>query len=285
MFSRFLGVSGLSLALLALSGTAKAEDTHLLSLPASQDALTLNLKGTDDDLDIETLATGRGGFRGGFRGGVRGGFRGGFYRGGWVGRGGWGRVGWGGRPGYVRGWGWGGRPVYLRTWGGWGWGSPIGVRRWGWSGRPFFVSTFPTRVFLPGTGLWGSPVVVSSWTISPAYVWSVSPTGLGTAIPVMPQATLVDPQQGPTLRTPQDFAQPAPAAPGTYPYNGGPKVPLPLPRAEETMTILPPRKPMLVDDLLVSEQGTGKWTYPAYGEEPTRTGSLTGMAVIATNTR
>jgi hypothetical protein len=63
--------------------------------------------------------------------------------------------------------------------------------------------------------------------------------------------------------------------PGTFDYDGGPRVPVPLPPGEETMTNFP-RRPALIDDLLVSTKATsGRWNYPAYGEKPTRTPTYT----------
>jgi hypothetical protein len=80
---------------------------------------------------------------------------------------------------------------------------------------------------------------------------------------------------------------------GTYPYNGGPKTPVPMPGAGSKT---PERAPIPEDDpqasrtprmiphnslraterfvsLPVEQKKTGKWVYPAYGEMPRRTGS------------
>jgi hypothetical protein len=43
-----------------------------------------------------------------------------------------------------------------------------------------------------------------------------------------------------------------------------------VPQGEESNTKLP-RRPALINDLVVSSKATGgKWNYPAYGEKPTR---------------
>ena len=63
---------------------------------------------------------------------------------------------------------------------------------------------------------------------------------------------------------------------GTYPYNGGPAAPVPMPSASEEETVLP-RVPTPLLDRVVSldyyePKTTGKFVYPAYGETPRRSG-------------
>jgi hypothetical protein len=94
---------------------------------------------------------------------------------------------------------------------------------------------------------------------------------------------------------PAGYAQPGvpgPAAPsvddGTFPYDGGPRQPIPMPgpRVEPEESVPAPdlnppasRKPtpspsgLKASERYVSlpgEKKTGKWQYPAYGEQPRR---------------
>ena len=67
--------------------------------------------------------------------------------------------------------------------------------------------------------------------------------------------------------------QPLPGQPGTFDYDGGPQRQIPMPPAEESAVAHPNQdKPAVVEDLVVKLPGksSGKWTYPAYGEKPSR---------------
>jgi hypothetical protein len=271
MLSKYLAAGVLMLAALALAGTAGAEDPVRLALPGSDQESTLNLKGTDKDLDADTIDVqrgGRGGSRGGYGGGFRGGYRGGYasrgYRGGFYG----GYRGFSGYRGYYgyrnygyRSYGYGYRS-YAYGYGGYG-GYGYGYRyyprySYGYSPRYYYGISY------------GDPAYV---------VYADIPSTGGTVIPTLPPALDVIPT--PSYDGPSVPSTPAPSAePGTYPYNGGPKIPVPLPRAEEKEARLLPRGPALLEDVVVDlPETTGKWTYPAYGEKPTRsTGS--GPAVI-----
>jgi len=112
-------------------------------------------------------------------------------------------------------------------------------------------------------------------------------------VPMMPRAADPSPSSttkplpsGPRIYTPDPVrsspSRPEVADPGTFPYDGGPKDPVPMPRMDEDATLrsaLPVRlpRPMIVEDLQVKQpaaaEKTGKWTYPAYGEAPRRSGS------------
>jgi hypothetical protein len=270
MLSRLLFTGAAALAMLALASRAQAQDTHRLALPASTDAGTFDLKATDADLEADTINVGRGGGRGGGGGGrgvaVRGGgFRGGFYGGRAVAYRGGGYRG----VGY-RGLGYGYRGVGYRGYGYRGYGyRGYGYRGYGYRGYGY-GGYYPWwglgSYWWPGYG-YGYYPYYSNYYPSTYYVYPSDydyPTGLSTVIPSMPPA-------GTSLyTTPPPAAQP-PAGTGTFEYDGGPRlpVPLPLPKGEEKLTRLP-NHPMLVSDLAVSAK-SGKWNYPAYGEKPTRT--------------
>jgi hypothetical protein len=190
----------------------------------------------------------------------------------WGGGRGWGGHGWGGRGwgwggrGWNTGWGWGGRGW---GWGGRGWGW--GGWGWGWGGRPF-VFAQPSASFYV--------VPSSSWYFAPP-VWypsvDCSPIAMsGGFIPNTSNAAL--PQYQPL---PSQY-QPMPPANGssnfgTYPYNGGPVNPVPMPLAPASsrpMESQPAPKTLPLEGLPISLPGTTavskKYTYPAYGE-PART--------------
>jgi hypothetical protein len=280
MLSRHLAAGVLALAALALP--ARAEDTLRLSLPGSDKAQTLDLKATEADLAADTLTVARGrGGRGGGRGFARGrGFRGRGFRGrAFRGRGFRGRA-FARRP-FIRGRAFVRSPFFGRAF----------VRR-PFFGRafvrsPFFGRAFVRRPFFGrafiwrpsfGSGFfWGGfypsyywyPGVYDDW--SDYYTYPTS-----GAVSTVPSTTLgITPV--PSGGSPPAPSAPAPedSAPGTYPYDGGPRTPVPMPKADEANNRLQlPRRPALLDEVLVSfQENKGKWNYPAYGEKATRSGS------------
>jgi len=67
------------------------------------------------------------------------------------------------------------------------------------------------------------------------------------------------------------------STPGTFPYDGGPKDPVPMPRIEEPSAAAPAYDMVIRPARLVSLEETpakkpGKWVFPAYGEESRRSG-------------
>ncbi len=291
MLIRPFAIGALAMAALALTSSARAEDTIRLSLPGSPDATTRNLKATQADLRSDTLAMarGRGGAaRGGravasrsrgvavrstrgvavrstrgvavrstrgvaYRGGRAVAYRGGrgvAYRGGYY----------GGYRGY-RGAYYGGYRGYVYP-------------RYNYGGLyyPSYYGYYPRYYY---------PRVYYSYPIYsyPAYSYYY-PTALTTGIPRMPLAT----SSQNILPAPSTTDQPT--TPGTFPYDGGPRAPLPVPDGEETR-IQQPQRPALVNDLVVSAKTPGgKWHYPAYGEKPTRSPLYPIQpAVIAGNIR
>ncbi len=71
---------------------------------------------------------------------------------------------------------------------------------------------------------------------------------------------------------------PLPSDNATYPYDGGPRVPLPMPRADPAPTpeVEPPSAPVDGHSVSLPLKVAGKLTYPAYGEKL----SLPGVAPV-----
>jgi hypothetical protein len=76
---------------------------------------------------------------------------------------------------------------------------------------------------------------------------------------------------------------------GTYPYDGGPANPVPMPKADPGPTSAPrhfPNAPLdeikvsRPSDYKVKEPAKGKFAYPAYGEEPRRGEPTTDRTII-----
>ena len=155
------------------------------------------------------------------------GVRGVGWRGGWGG--GW-RVGWGG--GRTVWWG-GARPIW------WGGAGPV----W-WGARPAFVGP---RVFWSG---WSGPVVVGQ--------------------SVIPSATLAASRFRTVLGGLTEEALPAPPlAPGdgTYPYDGGPNDPVPMPKADPAPKFKQDAPPVPGGRVAAVRAKVRKIIYRAYGEK------------------
>jgi len=278
MNARRMAIGLLALAALVfVSATASAGDTVRLSLPGDASAPTLDLKATPDDLASDTLQVGRGyhggGYHGGYHGGYRGGYHGGYrgYYGGYRGYyGGYrahasqlpyygGYRGYGFRGGYYGGY----RGYYgggFRYYGGY----------WPRYGVGFYGAYSPSYSYYPSysgysysSGAYCSPIVESSTLIIQPRTTVLRPATPSYDLPapsLMPQA--------------DEQPQLVPSQPGTYPYDGGPNNRIPMPPAEESSTSYPRlSKPALVEDLVVKLPGkssSGKRTYPAYGETPSR---------------
>jgi len=82
------------------------------------------------------------------------------------------------------------------------------------------------------------------------------------------------------LRVMPDGDGVVPGTPGTFPYDGGPRAPVPMPRADPPEAPGADPTPMTVPRIvpipearevsLPTTGGTGRWVYPAYGEQPRR---------------
>jgi len=228
-----------------------------------------------------------GGYRGGFYGGGYRGFVGGYYGGGFY-RGGY---GYGGYRGYY-----GGYPRY-----GYGFGYGSYPRVYGYSSYSSYYSPYSY-----GYGGYCSPYTYSySSYYSPSVCYSypscyVNPCSLSSAapvistIPTMPPATTLNITPTPSVdgqlleSTPSTTPLPSPSSPGTtvqpdagtFPYDGGPKEITPMPRAEEIPTaartydmVIRPARLVSLPETPASASKTGKWTFPAYGEEAKRSSS------------
>lgn len=149
------------------------------------------------------------------------------------------------------------------------------------------------RVFAPPCGPKPCKVPVAfRFSFAPggiAFGVDLPPVRFGAAVPLMPRvrpaapATPVAPAVParpaplpPPVEEPAPRAAPAPApaapapAENTFPYDGGPARPVPVPQTEEGPTLSnPPPAPR--DDLPVAlSSSRGKWVFPAYGEQPRR---------------
>ncbi len=284
--------TGLLLAtgLFAWSGHARAGDTYRLDMPGPSDTPTLSLKADTNFGDTDTLAVrgyGGGGYRGGYGGyrGGYGGYRGGYggYRGGYGGyRGGYGGYrgygyggyrgyGYGGYRGYgyggYRGYGYGGYGYRGYGWGGYGYGlgyGGYGYGGYGYGGYPYYSTySYPSYYY-------STPCYPIGTTLSaPAYALNILPSSSSYSIQpstVMPRA--------------DDGITPLPPSGAeSYPYDGGPRAPVPMPPAEDSVPSGGPRirpSPEVtggrVVSLAIESAKTGKWQYPAYGELPRRSG-------------
>jgi hypothetical protein len=260
---------------------SRAGDGDTLRLNMTGDTPTQNL--VDDGSGAETIKTwhrGFGGF-GGFRGfGGFGGFRPGFvgFRPGFVGF----RPGFGGfRPGFG---GFGFRPFYggfYRPYyggfglGGFGYGGfgYGGLGYYGLGGYGYGYPGYYGGFYGPCAGVSGTVYTLSlpaGITVSPSY--SLPPAGSVT--PSTPAPTM-----------PRDD--------GTYPYDGGPKNPVPMPKEAPAPSGSPGGTPTKVLPRSVPLEGRSvslprpatQWTYPAYGEQARRTSVAEDRTLLTKGTR
>jgi len=294
MLSKQLAYGLALMAGLALTSTAGAAD-DVISLAdrgkTADDALTLG--GTKADLDADVLATryyggyrgGYGGYRGGY-GGYRGGYYGG-YRGGYYG---------GYRGAYYGGY----RGAYYGGYRGY-YGGSRGY--YGAYYRPYYGGGYYTPNYYGATSYYAPAYSYYGYSYTVPYCdsyYGISDVGGAVVSPIClkpRQATVYYypapqqysyPQQQPSYRQPsapqQAAPQVMPRAEETYPYDGGPKSPVPMPESlpqqpEDARPTVIPFSKLAPDETLVSlkpkqseEKKTGKWNYPAYGEKPTRGG-------------
>jgi len=114
---------------------------------------------------------------------------------------------------------------------------------------------------------------------APCYTYPISVTVGGATVAETYRPTYqYQPQYQPQQQPPQLYQQPMPGAPnnGTYPYDGGPVAPVPLPRdPTQTPSVQPGLKvviPAQGDGRLVSlpaqpQTGSSGFAYQAYGEQ------------------
>jgi hypothetical protein len=255
MHGKWFAAGALATAgMLAFALPVRAGDTHRLSMPSR-------------------TAGGYGGGHGGYGGG-RGGYgygHGGYGHGGYgYGRsyyGGYGR-GYGGGYGYNRGYGYG-RGYY----GGYGYGRGYygGYGRGYYGGYGYYPSYSYGSYYQPY--YYSTPSVYYYSTPSYSVDPFLYPSG-GASSRVLSLSIAVAPTT--RRRIVEIVAAPAPVQPDdqTYPYDGGPRNPAPMPKAEPTSPdALPSAAP--VDDHSVSLPAkiASKLVYPAYGEQTTLPGA------------
>jgi hypothetical protein len=266
-----------ALCLIAWTGQATAAD-DLVRLKGGFDAPAVTL-GFDGQVDTELT-------RGGGRGGGHGGFgHGGFHHGGFN-HGGFARGGF-----YRGGYGYGG---FYR--GGYGYG---GFYRGGYGYYPSYYSYYS-----PYYSYYYPPVPYYSYYNYPYYPYyptAYAPATTSYALivrpapsPVLPgsspgqQPVLPGPAPGPGPGVPSPIpGQPTmPRAEGSFPYDGGPANPVPLPPSADQGPLLqpqsltpprpwevslPPRQPQL--------------RYPAYGEQPRPASPVPGTYLVGTTSK
>jgi hypothetical protein len=141
--------------------------------------------------------------------------------------------------------------------------------------RPYYYGYYPRyyypRYYTPGIYFSLGIYRPYYYYAPPVYYYSYPIYPIGASVTTMPYAiTLNLGRSAPTLQT-DPAAPPLPPVPaeGTYPYDGGPANPVPMPRAEPAPTSAPATVPL--EGRAVSlPLKPAKPTYPAYGEETTR---------------
>jgi hypothetical protein len=231
-----LGWTALAAALV-LAGTGKSQAQDTIRLGGTGDATVQSLV-FDGQADTEQVY-----WRGGVRGGV-------YWRGG------------GYRPyaGFYR-------PYVYR---------PFAYRPY-YAFRPYFAyRPYAYSYYTPG--YYYAPSYYGSYDYPPpAYGYYVNP--ISANIPAMPNAVVLGSSsysQGPIFQTqapPQGrtLLPPPRNDDGTFQYDGGPNVPMPVPADDGTTPTFRQKRPTVpLDGKLVSIPARdAKYSYPAYGEAPT----------------
>jgi len=250
--------------LLAAPATRADDDTVRLGGNIEAKTTTLSYDGQSDTVLMRGVRGGFG-FHGGFRGGYHVGYRGGFYGGGFR------HVGYGGRfggyrygMGYYRfgGYGYGGYYAAYRPYYGYGYGG-------GYYSSPCY---YPTYTYVTPYYNYAPPVYYT-----PGY--SYYPTNAQVQVGQPIGKTLY---VGPSQQPYQPMMPPAQNGNGTFPYDGGPANPIPLPKdgsSDQGPTFQPLPKQVPTDGRLVSipavqptKTGSSGFAYPAYGEQGTNGG-------------
>jgi len=250
-------------AVLALSGAASADDRDTRLLGGTTGAtMTLGGQGTVAQAATEDLElTGHYGYRGyygwgggarygGYYGGYRGGYRGGYggYYGGY--RGGYG--GYGGYRGYYGGFA---RPYYAGYYG--GFARPY---YGGYYAQPYYGLSYSSYSYYQPF-----PVYSTYYCGPSLYLGIGGDVGSGAPTVTLGGTDFATPSPVVT----QPMTPPAAPADGTFPYDGGPMSPVPLPKADPNAA--PPiNVAPTATDLPISlkpKTATTPYKYKAYGEK------------------
>lgn len=272
MFGKWFAAGVLTTAgVLAFALPVRAGDTHRLSLTAGA-ASTPTLSLVDDGKSADTVDVRWGG---GFRGGY-GGYRGGYgYHGGYGGyRGGYGGYYGGYRGGYYGGFG-GYRGGYYGGYRG-GYGGYYGGYRGGYGGYyggyGYYPSYYGSAYYYAAPVYYYSPPVYYGGSCLYPSAGATAPT-LSLSVTSIPRQVVID--APPTLRQPAvEFVAPPAGGPTlsqpidpTFPYDGGPRTPAPMPKADPAPDLKPSAAPLDGRSVsLPSAKAPGKLAYPAYGE-------------------
>ncbi len=223
-------------AVLALGSTSRADDARQLT-GASGTTMTLGGKGTAEQAATEDteLAGGYRGYYGGYRGyGYGGGYRGGYY------------------SSYYRG----------------GYGGYYGGYR-GYGGYNSFSYYRPAYYYAPRV----YPAYYRPYPVYSSFYYGGYGSGFGFSIGIggdslSLSAPAVQLGAGVAPPTASPMARPAAPGDGTFRYDGGPAVPVPLPKADPQP--IPPANSSASTDLPVSlkpKAATSPYKYKAYGEK------------------
>jgi hypothetical protein len=239
--------AGLLAAAVCVAQPARGGDTIRLNVPASVDAPTLSLDGKGPDADTVDVG-GRGGFHGG-------GFHGGGFHGGGFHGGGFHHVGFHGGSFHHVGFH----------------GFHGGFVHHGFYGRGFYG--YGRSFYGYGRGFYGYwwPGYYSAYYYPTSlyyYGGYCAPTTYVVPISAQVGAPSLDLNTVPMQRVPETLGQPLDRRDPTYPYDGGPRQPVPLPGGLEPNQPSPPLEGRIgaASVQQTSTATAARYTYPAYGE-------------------
>ncbi|MBI1917126.1 MAG: hypothetical protein HYS12_20665 [Planctomycetes bacterium] len=147
---------------------------------------------------------------------------------------------------------------------------------------------FYSPYYYPSYGFYGGGYQPDYYYAPPVYYYSPScsypisltTTTFGAYSPVMPLA----PQNGGPVPGGGPVPAPGGAEDGTFPYDGGPASPVPMPKAEPMPSREPVRPAPKPEGRIVSLPApTTHFAYPAYGEKPAPTSFAQDRPLVRTN--
>jgi len=254
----------LGAGLLAGANRADAGDVIRLGGSAGPVANTQSLALRGDDADTQLV------YRGGGHGGHGGHYGGGHYGGGRYGGhyAHYGHYGNYGHYGARYSYGYGYRPYY-----------------YGAYYRPYY-SSYYQPYYYPSYTYYPSYYYTPSYYVYPSYYAPCAETTIAAA-PTVTLRAATGTYSPPTYVAPRPATSPGfmpPAGDGTYRYDGGPVLPMPLPSESPAAPTVDPKRPTVPrDGLFVSIPSTPKVSYPAYGETtPARPTPSASTALVST---